>query len=136
MFIAIKHSLRITTSYLCRVGGEYNTRKGNNPGRLLAVYEPLGALLWVNIVNIQKESEMANQISTQTVSFNNQSLITIEQNGTHYTAMKPICENIGLDWKSQYSRMKRDDVLNSVIFIMNMTGSDSKNYQIGYPNLY
>ena len=79
---------------------------------------------------------MANQISTQTVSFNNQSLITIEQNGTHYTAMKPICENIGLDWKSQYSRMKRDDVLNSVIFIMNMTGSDSKNYQIGYPNLY
>ena len=38
---------------------------------------------------------MANQISTQTVSFNNQSLITIEQNGTHYVAMKPICENIG-----------------------------------------
>nr|DAX98251.1 MAG TPA: hypothetical protein [Caudoviricetes sp.] len=32
-FIAIKHSLRITTSYLCREGGEYNTRKGNNPSR-------------------------------------------------------------------------------------------------------
>nr|DAP74794.1 MAG TPA: hypothetical protein [Caudoviricetes sp.]DAR86788.1 MAG TPA: hypothetical protein [Caudoviricetes sp.] len=27
MFIAIKHSLRITTFYLCRVGGEYNTHK-------------------------------------------------------------------------------------------------------------
>jgi putative antirepressor protein len=73
---------------------------------------------------------MSNQISTQTVSFNNQSLITIEQNGVHYVAMKPICENIGIQWESQYNRIRRDDVLNSVIFIMNMTGSDSKNYQM------
>lgn len=79
---------------------------------------------------------MSNQISTQTISFNNQSLITIEQNGSHYVAMKPICENIGLSWEPQLLRIKRDDVLNSVIFIMNMTGSDSKNYQIGDPNLY
>ena len=79
---------------------------------------------------------MANQISTQTISFNNQSLITVEQNGNHYVAMKPICENIGIQWESQYNRIRRDDVLNSVIFIMNMTGSDSKNYQIGDPNLY
>ena len=73
---------------------------------------------------------MSNQISTQTVSFNNQSLITIEQNGVHYVAMKPICENIGIQWESQYNRIRRDDVLNSVIFIMNMTGSDNKNYQM------
>ena len=73
---------------------------------------------------------MSNQISTKTVSFNNQSLITIEQNGVHYVAMKPICENIGIQWESQYNRIRRDDVLNSVIFIMNMTGSDSKNYQM------
>lgn len=73
---------------------------------------------------------MSNQISTQTVYFNNQSLITIEQNGVHYVAMKPICENIGIQWESQYNRIRRDDVLNSVIFIMNMTGSDSKNYQM------
>lgn len=92
----------------------------------MAVYEPLGALLWVNIVNIQKESEMANQISTQTISFNHQSLVTFEQNGTHYTAMKPICENIGLDWKSQYSRMKRDDVLNSTMVIITIVAEDGK----------
>ncbi|HHF0149636.1 TPA: phage antirepressor N-terminal domain-containing protein [Haemophilus influenzae] len=73
---------------------------------------------------------MSNQISTQTVYFNNQSLITIEQNGVHYVAMKPICENIGIQWESQYNRIRRDDVLNSVIFIMNMTGSDNKNYQM------
>ena len=92
----------------------------------MAVYEPLGALLWVNIVNIQKESEMANQISTQTISFNHQSLVTFKQNGTYYTAMKPICENIGLDWKSQYSRMKRDDVLNSTMVIITIVAEDGK----------
>nr|DAX87513.1 MAG TPA: repressor domain protein [Bacteriophage sp.] len=69
---------------------------------------------------------MANQISTQTISFNHQSLVTFEQNGTHYTAMKPICENIGLDWKSQYSRMKRDDVLNSTMVIITIVAEDGK----------
>lgn len=69
---------------------------------------------------------MANQISTQTISFNHQSLVTFEQNGTHYTAMKPICENIGLDWKSQYSRMKRDDVLNSTMVMITIVAEDGK----------
>ena len=69
---------------------------------------------------------MANQISTQTISFNHQSLVTFEQNGKHYTAMKPICENIGLDWKSQYSRMKRDDVLNSTMVMITIVAEDGK----------
>ena len=69
---------------------------------------------------------MSNQISTQTISFNHQSLVTFKQNGTHYTAMKPICENIGLDWKSQYSRMKRDDVLNATMVIITIVAEDGK----------
>ena len=69
---------------------------------------------------------MSNQISTQTISFNHQSLVTFKQNGTYYTAMKPICENIGLDWKSQYSRMKRDDVLNSTMVIITIVAEDGK----------
>lgn len=69
---------------------------------------------------------MSNQISTQTISFNHQSLVTFKQNGTHYTAMKPICENIGLDWKSQYSRMKRDNVLNSTMVIITIVAEDGK----------
>ncbi|WP_308219536.1 phage antirepressor N-terminal domain-containing protein [Aggregatibacter actinomycetemcomitans] len=51
----------------------------------------------------------------QTLQFHHQSLITFEQNGTHYTAMKPICENIGLAWEPQLARIKRDDVLSSTI---------------------
>ncbi|ACA32543.1 putative antirepressor protein [Histophilus somni 2336] len=69
---------------------------------------------------------MTTQVSTQTISFNNQALVTFEQNGTHYTAMKPICENIGLDWASQYSRIKRDDILNSTIVIITTVAEDSK----------
>ena len=45
---------------------------------------------------------MANQISTQTISFNNQSLITVEQNGNHYVAMKPICKILGLHGNLKY----------------------------------
>lgn len=73
---------------------------------------------------------MTIRISTQTVSFNNQFLITLEQNGTYYIAMRPVCENIGLDWASQYSRIKRDDVLNSTIVIITMVAEDGKDRQM------
>lgn len=69
---------------------------------------------------------MSNQISTQTISFNNQSLITIEQNGSHYVAMKPICENIGLSWEPQLLRIKRDNVLSSTMIVMIIVAEDGK----------
>ena len=69
---------------------------------------------------------MSNQISTQTISFNHQSLVTFEQNGIHYTAMKPICENIGLAWEPQLARIKRDDVLSSTMIVMIMVAEDGK----------
>ncbi|RZN55103.1 phage antirepressor N-terminal domain-containing protein [Avibacterium paragallinarum] len=71
---------------------------------------------------------MSNQI--QTIQFHNQSLVTFEQNNIHYAAMKPICENIGLDWEAQRQRINRDEVLNSVMVIITTTGSDGKNYQM------
>lgn len=77
---------------------------------------------------------MNNQIVPQTVVFNNQELITFEQNGIQYTAMKPICENIGIDWASQFKRIERDEVLNSTMVITTMVAEDG-NYratQFGY----
>ena len=73
---------------------------------------------------------MSTQLSTQTISFNNQALITFEQNGTHYTAMRPICENIGLDWASQYSRIRRDEILNSTIVIITTVAEDDKSREM------
>lgn len=52
---------------------------------------------------------MTNQI--QTVNFHNQSLLTLQKDGIAYVAMKPICENIGLNWDAQRQRINRDEVL-------------------------
>lgn len=77
---------------------------------------------------IAKASNGGNNI--QTIDFNGQPLITIEQDGIHYTAVKPIAENIGLDWDSQRKRIARDDVLNSVAVMMTATGTDGKQYDM------
>lgn len=73
---------------------------------------------------------MSSQISTQTISFNNQSLVTFEQDGVHYTAMKPICENIGLSWHAQFERMNRDEILSQCILIIRMVAEDGKNREM------
>ncbi|OOF84441.1 antirepressor [Rodentibacter ratti] len=67
---------------------------------------------------------MTTQLST--IQFHNQSLVTFEQDGTYYTAMKPICENIGLAWEPQLLRIKRDDVLSSTMIITIIVAEDGK----------
>ncbi|MBB1489369.1 phage antirepressor N-terminal domain-containing protein [Oceanospirillum sediminis] len=71
---------------------------------------------------------MAAQIST--VNFHGQSLSVISQNNQLYVAMRPVCENIGLQWQSQFNRIKRDEVLNSTVFMMNTVAEDGKNRKL------
>lgn len=59
---------------------------------------------------------MAAQI--QTVSFHGQTLSVIPQQDKLYVAIKPICENMGVTWGSQYNRIKRNQILSEGIFIM------------------
>lgn len=66
----------------------------------------------------------------QTVDFHDQTLITLEKDNQHYVAMKPICENIGLNWEAQRQRISRDEVLNSVACMIKATGTDSKIYKM------
>ena len=47
------------------------------------------------------------------VKFNQQEIPVFMQGDKPYVLMKPICENIGLDWRSQLKRIKRNHVLNS-----------------------
>ncbi len=54
----------------------------------------------------------------QTIDFNGQPLLTIELDGIHYTAVKPIAENIGLAWHGQLERIKRDEVLSEGIRVI------------------
>lgn len=62
---------------------------------------------------------MTNTTTLATVDFHGQPLTVITgPAGEHLVAMKPICDNIGLDWKGQYSRIKRDDVLKEGVVVM------------------
>ena len=77
---------------------------------------------------------MNTQIST--INFHNQSLITFEQNGTHYTAMKPICENIGLEWHAQRQRIQRDEVLSQGEVIITLPSNGGNQQMICLPIEY
>ena len=77
---------------------------------------------------------MNTQIST--INFHNQSLITFEQNGTHYTAMKPICENIGLEWHAQRQRIQRDEVLSQGAVIITLPSNGGNQQMICLPIEY
>ena len=46
-----------------------------------------------------------------TVDFHGQSLVAVLIDGNPYVAMKPICENIGLNWDAQRQRIRRSPVL-------------------------
>ncbi|ANI28274.1 hypothetical protein PL78_00265 [Yersinia entomophaga] len=51
-------------------------------------------------------SSIATQISTINVPFHGQSLATIFHDGQPFVAMRPIIENIGIDWTGQLVKLK------------------------------
>jgi hypothetical protein len=60
------------------------------------------------------------------VSFNNQSITAFVNNGEPVVALKPIIENLGIDWVSQYKRIQRHPVLNSTMVMMTTVAEDGK----------
>ena len=54
----------------------------------------------------------------ETIQFHNQQLIVLNHENKPYIAMKPVCENIGLDWAAQLKRIKRHQVLSSGMVMM------------------
>ncbi|CAM3578938.1 MULTISPECIES: phage antirepressor N-terminal domain-containing protein [Yersinia] len=51
-------------------------------------------------------SSIATQITTINVTFHGQSLTTIFHDGQPFVAMRPIVENIGIDWSGQMAKLK------------------------------
>ncbi len=47
-----------------------------------------------------------NTISTINVPFHGNNLYVVNYNGEPHVPMKPIVEGMGLDWKSQFSKIK------------------------------
>lgn len=74
----------------------------------------------------------ANQTATEgqtamaqlaTIQFHDQTIIAIEHEGAHYVAMKPIVENIGLNWDAQRQRIKRHPVLSGGAVVITVPSS-------------
>lgn len=55
-----------------------------------------------------------------TVEFHDQSLVAVLIDGKPFVAMKPICENIGLQWEAQQKRIQRNPALSKGMSIMDM----------------
>ncbi|OFJ88331.1 hypothetical protein HMPREF2844_09640 [Neisseria sp. HMSC072F04] len=68
-----------------------------------------------------------NQV--QNISFHGQTVPVFTRNQTHYVAMKPIVENIGLDWVSQHKKIQRNEILKSGMVIMTIPATDGKTYE-------
>ena len=61
-----------------------------------------------------------------TVDFHGQSILAIVHDGKPHVALRPIVENIGLDWAAQYTRINRHQVLKSTVVVMTMVAEDGK----------
>jgi len=61
-----------------------------------------------------------------TVDFHGQSIIATAIDGKPYVALKPLVENIGLQWEAQYKRLQRNPVLKSTMSVMDMVAEDGK----------
>ena len=60
------------------------------------------------------------------VPFHNQTLSAALVNGIPHVALKPICENIGLDWSAQVQKIKRHAVLKSSMVMITTVAEDGK----------
>lgn len=74
----------------------------------------------------------------QVVKFNNQDVPVFFHENKPYVAMKPICENIGLNWDGQRQRIQRNHILNQgTVMITAPSKSGNQEYSclpIGYLN--
>ena len=67
---------------------------------------------------------MATQLIN--IQFHNQSLSAALVEGIPYVAMKPICENIGLQWEGQHQRINRHPILSSTMCMTHIVAEDGK----------
>jgi hypothetical protein len=63
------------------------------------------------------------------VSFRGEKLTLVWKDEEPYVALRPICERLGLDWKTQYRKVQAPD-FGAVVVMMPTTGADGKRYEM------
>ncbi len=56
--------------------------------------------------------------------------IVVVDNGDKKVPVKPICDALGVDYPTQFTRLKSDPILGSVIGLNPTTGADGKQYEM------
>lgn len=93
-----------------------------NPVRAASQLALGAALQTVNGARAMSQNQLV------TVEFHGQTLVAALIDGKPYVAMRPIVENIGLDWKSQYARINRNLVMSKGVVMMTIP-SDGGNQE-------
>lgn len=73
---------------------------------------------------------MKHSAQTHTVARINNTAITIVENGKKLIPIKPICQALGINEKSQREKINSDQILSSVKVLSTSTGSDGKQYEM------
>lgn len=68
--------------------------------------------------------------TTKTIAKVNQVSILMVENEEKLVPIKPICEALGIDDKTQRDKINTDEILNSVGGLSTSTGSDGKRYEM------
>jgi len=71
-----------------------------------------------------------HQPSQELVPFRGQQILTFSDNGDHFIAVKPLCDNFRIDWSSQFKKLNSDQIFSSVIAMIATTGTDGKRYEM------
>ena len=69
----------------------------------------------------------------ETIQFHNQFLVVLNHENKPYIAMKPVCENIGLDWEAQRQRIKRHHVLSKGAFMIKVPSKGGEQQYLCLP---
>lgn len=64
------------------------------------------------------------------VKFREQEIQTVIHDGVEMVPIKPICEALNLDYKTQYDKVKEDEILSQLWGLAPTTGKDSKTYKM------
>jgi len=91
--------------------------KSVNPGSMM---ETTNKVISINM------NDIIHKTVLHKVQFAGDPIEVIEHNNRHYIAMKPLCQNMGLQWEAQYKLINRDPVLSSTISMMEIVAQDGK----------
>ena len=70
-------------------------------------------------------------MNTKTITtVNNVEILALAENESRLVPIKPICEALGIDYPTQFSKIKNDEDFSSVIGLSPTTGADGKQYEM------